>query len=133
MNSIYGIKLDGETIGETSLETGDPPMGVVCGKVLFSISENPYTFFKSYCHSKGITINQDEEELGFIDTQNIIGLKVFRSDGIEIAGEPGASICGFSDEGYDITILGVPHPFYGEEFPHLCKEYDKQFFDSDAD
>ena len=46
MISTYRIELDGEFIGESSLETADPPMGVVGGKVTFAITEDPYFFFK---------------------------------------------------------------------------------------
>ena len=132
MNSTYRIELDGEFIGETRLESADPPMGVTGGKVTFSITEDPYTFFKRYCEAHDVPINQDEEVFGSIDTQNMDGLKVFRSDGVEIAGIPGASICGFREEGYDITVLGVPYPFYGEEFPHHCKAYENQFSRDDT-
>lgn len=41
--------------------------------------------------------------------------------------------CGFRDEGYGITILGVPYPCYGEEFPHHREAYEKQFAGDDAE
>ena len=107
-------------------------MGVIGGSVTFSIAEDPYSFFKRYCVAHSVPINLDEEEFGFIDTQNMNGLKVFRPDGVEIAGVPGASICGFRDEGYAITVLGIPYPFYGEEFPHHCDAYEKQFSCDDS-
>lgn len=124
---MYRVELDGKVIGETRLETADPPMGVVGGKVIFSFTDCPYSFFKDYCSSHGVLINLDDAQFGFIATQNIEGLKVFRADRVEIAGIPGASISGLREDGYDITILGVPYPFYGEEFPHHCEAYDKQF------
>jgi hypothetical protein len=31
------------------------------------------------------------------------------------------------DEGYEISILGIPYPFYKEEFPHHVKEYENMF------
>ena len=130
---MYRVELDGKIVGETQLETADPPMGVVGGKISFSTSDDPYVLFRTYCQSHGIAINQDEEDIGFIDTQNIEGLKVFRADGVEIAGVPGASICGFRDDGYELTILGVPYPFYGEEFPHHRAAYDKRFAGDDAE
>ena len=131
-NTMYRVELNGNVVGETLLESADPPMGVIGGKVMFAISDDPYTLFRSHCISHGIPINQDEEEFGFIDTSNILGLKILRSDGVEIAGFPGASICGFRDDGYEITILGVPYPFYGEEFPHHCKAYEAKYRASDT-
>jgi len=124
---MYRIELAGKIIGETRLESADPPMGVIGGRIVFTIPDDPYVLFKSYCQSHGIPIHQDEEDCGFIATANIDGLKVFRTDGLEIAGIPGASICGFREDGYEITILGVPHPFYGEEFSHHRAAYDTHF------
>ena len=124
---MYRVELDGQVLGETALESADPPMGVVSGKVKFAYDDCPYALFKDYCRVHGIPINQDEDEFGYIDTQNIPGLRVFRSDGIEIVGVPGTSIRGFREDGYEITILGVPYPFYAEEFLHHCEAYDRQF------
>jgi hypothetical protein len=124
---MYRVELDGKMIGETEFEFADPPMGVVFGKIRFTTVDRPYSLFKDHCTSCGITINQDEEDIGLIDTPTIAGLKVFRADGIEIAGVPGASVIGFDDDGYEITILGVPYPFYEEEFPHHAKAYEERF------
>ncbi len=127
MASIYSVELNGDLIGHTQLENADPPMGVVRGKVEFSITEDIYSLFKRYCIEQQVAVNQDDEEFGFIDTQNIPVLKVYGDGDIEVTGESGASICGFSDDGFEITIVGVPYPFYGEEFPHHIEAYDSQF------
>ena len=34
---------------------------------------------------------------------------------------------GFADEGYTVTVLGVPYPFYADEFPHHRAAYDRRF------
>src|SRR4051812_12460562 len=107
---MYRVELEGKEIGMTALEIADPPMGVVGGRIVFSITDSPYLFFKNYCKDHGIQINEDDEELGLIDTMNILKLKVYREDGLEIAGIPGTAITGLRDEGYDITILGIPYP-----------------------
>lgn len=134
MSKKYRVELGGQIIGETALESADPPMGVVSGIVDFSIEESPYTLFKRYCNDHNITINQEDEEFGFIDTQTIESLKVFSPEGVEISGASdgivGSSIMGFFQEGYHITILGIPHPLYDEEFPHHRDAYDRQFGDA---
>ena len=130
---MYRVELDGKSIGETRLESADPPMGVVLGKVIFSISEDPYSLFKQHCLAHKVPINVDDEKFGVIDTQTIGELKVFRSDGVEISGVPGASICGMWEDGYQIAILGVPYPFYDEEFPHHTEAYDRKFSRDNSD
>ncbi len=101
---MYQLELDGKILGETRLEVADPPMGVVGGKIIFAFSDDPYIFLKSYCESHGIQTNQSEDAfVGFIDAQHIRGLKIFRADGVEIAGLSGASIRGVLET--DIRLL----------------------------
>lgn len=127
MKPDYRIELDGNIIGHSKLETGDPPMGVASGRVNFEGVSSPSLLFHESCRNAGIEINDYDPSLGLIDTQLIPNLRVYRADGLEICGELGASITGFDDDGFYITILGIPHPFYSGEFPELCEAYDKQF------
>ncbi len=127
MNKTYKILLDGKEIGITRLEKADAPMGVAFGLIEFTDIESPYQFFKEYSSQNDITINSDDPEFEFIDTQVIEGLKVFRDDGLEIKGEAGNAISGMKEEGYEISILGIGYPFYGEEFPHHVKAYKEMF------
>ncbi len=76
---------------------------------------------------RNIVINTDDAEFEFIDTQVISELKVFRPDGLEIKGVAGNAICGMKEEGYEISILGIPYPFYSKEFPHHRKAYDSRY------
>lgn len=122
MNKTYTILLEGQKIGRTHLEKADAPMGVAFGNIAFHGIESPYAFFKTYCQKKEIPINTDDPELGFLDTQVIPELKVIRQDGIEIKGL-GNAICGMKEEGYEISIFGIPYPFYEEEFPQHVKKY----------
>jgi hypothetical protein len=124
---MYRIELAGRIIGYTEFETGDPPMGVASGLIHFCDIERPFELFRRYCESAGITINELDEKWEFIDTQVIPELKVFRGDGKEIHGEAGACITGMREEGYQISVLGIPYSFYGEEFARLRKAYDDQF------
>lgn len=127
MNKTYKIVLKGREIGASKLEKADAPMGVVFGLIEFSRIESPYEFFKEYCSKNDITVNMDDPEFEFIDTQNIPELKVFRQDGLEIKGVAGNTITGMKNEGYEISILGIAYPFYEEEFPHHVKEYRNMF------
>jgi len=123
---MYRIILNGEEIGATALESGDPPMGVVFGKIFFHTSRPPYRLFLDHCLAHHVTMNGNDPEHEFIDTSIIPSLQVLREDGLEIANQ-GCCIAGFKEDGYEITILGIPYPFYGEEFPHQCEAYDQQF------
>ena len=122
----YIIKLDGKRIGTTNLEKADAPMGVVFGLINFEGINNPYQFLSNYCKNNNILINENDPEVEAIFTQTIDTLTVFNEEGIEIKGV-GSAISGFKEEGYEIEILGIPYPFYEEEFPHHREAYDKQF------
>lgn len=102
-------------------------MGVASGLIRFIDMNSPYEFIKNYCKQQEIVINTLDEELGLIDTQIIPNLKVFKSDGIEIKGAAEKTITGMVSEGYEITILGIPYPFYEYEFPHHVRDYENQF------
>ena len=127
MSKLYNITLSGTLIGTSELEKADAPMGVAFGLIEFNGIESPYEFFKEYCLKNNIVINTDDPEFEFIDTQVMSELKVFRQDGMEIKGVAGNVITGMKDEGYEISILGIPYPFYEEEFPHHVKEYENMF------
>lgn len=125
----YDIFLDDKVIGTTELEKADAPMGVVFGNIkLYDIS-SVYEFFKSYCMTNGIEIINDYPEDKLIATSNIPTLKIITSDGVEIKGQ-GTSIDGMDSDVFEVTILGIPYPFYEEAFPHHVKAYEDQFKDN---
>lgn len=105
-------------------------MGVVFGKIFFHGEVSLYALFLEHCRTHGVTINELDPDFEFIDTQCIPELRVYRKDGLELEGV-GIHITGMKDEGYDVTILGVPYPFYGDEFPQHVARYESQFRDSD--
>lgn len=116
----YDIFLDEKVIGTTELEKADAPMGVVFGNIkLYDISSG-YEFFKSYCMTNGIEIINDYPKDKLIATSDIPTLKIITTDGVEIKGQ-GTSIDGMDSDVFEITILGIPYPFYEEEFPHHVK------------
>lgn len=126
MRKKYIIKLEGKIIGHTFFERADPPMGVVTGEIRFTDIKSGYEFFLSYCRKNNITININDKKYKFIDTQNIESMSVEDENGLIIKG---LSVCvsGFDDEGFEIDVIGIPYPFYGEEFKHHREAYDNQF------
>lgn len=123
MRKAYTIKLDGVTIAHSLLENGDPPMGVVSGRLNFMNITSGYDFFKQYCSNNAIVINAEFPDERLIDTQIIPGLKVYNDTGKEIVGSVGSSISGMDDE-FEITVIGIPYPAYAIEFPYHLKRYE---------
>lgn len=122
----YTILLDNMIIGTTSLEKADPPMGVVFGKIDFIDITSGYDFFKTYCLANSIEMIAEDFDERLIATAYILNLKVIDPNGIEIKGE-GINVEGMDSDIYDVTIVGVPYPFFEEEFPHHVKAYNDSF------
>lgn len=128
MNKIYNIFLDNIKIGTTRFEKADAPMGVVFGLIDFIDSKMGYDFIKDYCIKKQIDLVSDYPEDKLISTRTIDGLKVVNNAGVEIKGL-GNQIDGMDSEGFEISIEGIPYPFYGEEFPNHVKDYENIYKD----
>lgn len=122
---LYDIFLDNHKIGTTELENGDAPMGCVLGKITFKNISLGYDFFKTYCIANNIELVTDYPEDRLILTQTINTLEVKNEQGIAIKGI-GNQISGIGNVEFEISIQGVPYPFYEEEFPHYVKAYDDQ-------
>lgn len=122
----YSIYLNGDLIGTTRLEKADAPMGVVFGLISFKESNIGYNFIKEYCKSNGIQLANDYPEDKLISTRTIESLSVKNDLGIEIKGM-GNQISGMDSDEFEISIEGIPYPFYEEEFPHHVKEYNEMF------
>ena len=128
MNKVYSIFLDNTMIGTTQFEKADAPMGVVFGLIEFVDSKMGYDFIKDYCTTKQIDLVSDYPDDKLISTRTIDGLKVVNYAGVEIKGI-GNQIDGLDSEGFEISIEGIPYPFYGEEFPNHVKDYENMYKD----
>lgn len=126
MKKKYTIFLSKEKLGTTRLEKADAPMGVVFGEISFTKMNIGYDFIKEYCKSNGIELASDYPEDKLISTRTIEQLTVKDDSGIEIKGI-GNQISGMDSEGFEITLEGIPYPFFEEEFPYHVKEYNEMF------
>ncbi len=98
-------------------------MGVVIGELRFTDQKFGYDSLKEYCENNQIELASDYPEDKMISTMNISELKITNDKGIEIKGV-GNQITGMDNEEYEISIFGIPYPFYEEEFPHHVKDYE---------
>src|SRR5688572_16880684 len=126
MKKEYAIFLDGEKIGTSFLEFGDAPMGVAFGKIYPIIKNFGYEFIRDYCFSNNMITADHYPNEKYISTRTIDSLKIFNEDGVEIEGECNQIRCG-EDEICEISIEGIPYPFYEIEFPQHVEEYTKRF------
>ena len=122
---MYSIFIENTLIGKTELEFGDPPMGVVFGKIDFININSGYDFFKEYCEKNEIEFEFDSEGK-FITTRYIPKLKIIDEENTEIVGL-GNYVCGVGNDDFDINTEGIPYPFYEEKFPEQIKKYKEMF------
>jgi len=115
----YKIYIGDKLIGTTQLEKADPPMGVVFGEIK-PIAKFDYDYIKNL----NIDIAEEIPEDKFISTLSSNLIRVLNDKGIEIKGE-GNQISGMDKYEYEISIFGIPYPFYEDEFPHHVKVYEK--------
>jgi hypothetical protein len=109
----YSIHLGGYIIGTTKLENADAPMRVVFGKIEFNEPSIDYDFLKAYCKSMDIELTADYPEDKLISSRTIESQKIINKTGIEVKGV-GNQIIGMDSDGFEITLEGVPYPFYEE-------------------
>ena len=125
MDKVYNILLDDKLIGTTAFEKADAPMGIVFGQIKFLDIELSYDFIKTYCKTNKIDFD-DYPEDKFISTRTIPTLKITNDKGKEISGL-GNQISGMDSDSFELTIEGIPYPFYADEFPHHVKADEDRF------
>ena len=123
---IYKILLDEKLLGTTKLEFGDPHMGVVFGQINFAEKSIGYDFIKQYCIDNLIKIQTDYPNDKLISTGQLVNLKVYNTENLELVGI-GNSIEGMDSDNYTITILGLDSEIYKKEFPKHIAEYEQKF------
>ena len=126
----YTILLDNERIGTTDLEKADAAMGIVFGQINFININSGYDFFKNYCLINNIEATDYPKER-LILTMNIPNLKVVDQNGNEITCQ-GSNVSGMDSDIFEISISGIPYPFYEKEFPHHVKACNEMFKDTNS-
>jgi hypothetical protein len=109
---VYDIFLDNNKIGTSILDKADAPMGCVSGQITFTDKPLSYNVIRKYCKDNNIIADEYPEDK-VISTQTIPTLRVVNENGTEIKGA-GCYLEGMDSVGYEITIIGIPYPFYGE-------------------
>jgi hypothetical protein len=123
---IYSILIGDYKLGTTKFEKADAPMGVVFGNIVFEDKNIGYNYIKDYCISNEIDLVSDFPKDKVISTRTIHKLKIINESGIEIK-YIGNQISGMDEDKFEISLEGVPYPFYEKEFPHHVKHYNEMF------
>ncbi len=126
MSSSYQIRLYDTVIGESGLETYDPPNGLVSGVVTFHSIESGYDFLSAYCKETDAQINADIDELKFIEAESIRGLNVADLQGLPVNAEK-ITIRGLDSGTFEIELTGIPDNEYQQQFPEYIEAYEKLF------
>jgi len=124
--SQFNVYISDQLIATSELEYGDPPMGVAFGKLNFEINGFGYYELKELLKNSSIEIVEDDYSSKMLSTETSNKLRIFNQDDVEIKGE-GNQIIGAESEEFQISIFGIPYPFYEDEFPNLVKDYKKRF------
>lgn len=122
MTQDYSIFLENVLIGYSKLEKADPTIGMVHGKIEIEHPKFGYAFLKIYCAHQGLPLREDNPDLDLIATAPIENLRIQNEKGNYIQGQA-RQLIGMKSRGFEIVIMGIPFPFYEEEFPHHMEAY----------
>ena len=119
---LFQIFYGNLAIGESALEGGDPPMGIVHGRFI------PFESFDEFKHS---TSPISDQPLMDKDQNRWEGLTIKTSEGMVIPCSQGVVINAFGsiDEllEMEVTCLGVSVKLYEELFPQHIEAYKNSF------
>lgn len=112
----YQVFAKGELIGESQLESGDPPMGVAYGDLVPT---------DQYWQYQAIFETQDFEAM------EMLSLRVVSENGIPLEPCSGVGIEDVSkqygEQAIEVSVLGLDGEVYEKHFPHLVSAYEEQF------
>ena len=118
----YQIWLADTLIGTTLLEKADPPMGSVFGRIRPMIEGFGYEYVKQSYSSRHIGFDDYPEDKA-ISTRETKLLRVVTPEG-KVIESLGNQIIGMDSDVFDVHLEGVGYPFYAEEFPKHCTDYE---------
>ncbi|WOE77433.1 hypothetical protein RZO07_19140 [Pseudomonas protegens] len=111
----FEIFSNGQYIGWSDLEYGDPPMGVAFGVFV------PGPGYSSIQEQVRASTQQDQRHFNF--TVRMVGGEDIRASGAAIADD--SADCG--TDAIELVVLGIEYPDYGEIFPEHVERYERQF------
>jgi hypothetical protein len=109
----FDVLADGEVIGYTNLEFGDPPMGVAFGAF------TPNERYATFCETSPLL------ETG------VRAVSLRASDGTVVPSQAGTYVRDMAaehgDAGREVEALGIPYPLYESLFPEHVRAYQNKF------
>jgi hypothetical protein len=124
---IYQIWLADTLIGTTLLEKADPPMGCVFGLIVPIIDDFGYDYVKQFYSTRCIGFDDYAEEK-IISTRTTELLRVITPEG-KVIESLGNQVSGMDSDCFEVVLEGVGYPFYEEEFPKHCADYENLYAD----
>ncbi|NBF11880.1 hypothetical protein [Pseudomonas sp. Fl4BN1] len=113
--SRFEVSSNGQHIGWSDLELGDPPMGVAFGVFV------PGPGYSRIQGQVRASTQRDQRRFNF--TVRIVGGEEIRASGASIADY--SADCGA--DAIELVVLGIEYPDYGEVFPEHVEAYRRQF------
>ncbi|MGE7957023.1 hypothetical protein ACQKQA_10575 [Pseudomonas sp. NPDC089530] len=113
--SRFEVFSNGQHIGWSNLELGDPPMGVATGVFV------PGPGYSCIQEQVRAFTQRDQRHFNF--TVRVVGGEELRASGASIADY--SADCGA--DAIELIVLGIEYPGYGEIFPGHVEAYRRQF------
>lgn len=110
----FEVFSDGQHIGWSDLELGDPPMGVAFGVFV------PGPGYSSIQELVKTCAQHDQSHFNFI--VRIAGGEMICAAGVSIADY--SADCG--EDAIELSVLGIEYPAYGDVFPEHVAAYKRQ-------